>query len=300
MRLITFLWLVSLCFTCCGQSGKSQKDKDTSATESVLDMQLDKRDGVSQSDYEKGLMILSQVRDRRDQGDTMISSDYWNMTIALLKLKENPNLISRHFNKAAELDAVTICTYCEYMENNAQETQAEFLSQIPDVFNAFYPACKNAKGQSESFDINKYITDNNLDKDLVKLIHAVNANDKKYRFDKETDWSQQTPLDKRNQEIVDSLYSVYGKYVGRSLVGGRYASVMWAVVQHSDLKMMEKYLPIVHKAVRDRELPTSGPLKMLVDRVHWIKYKNQIFGSQVDVPMADEETRNAVRKKYNL
>lgn len=62
---------------------------------------------------------------------------------------------------------------------------------------------------------------------------------------------------------------------------------------------MEKYLPIVQKAVEDKELDVV-PLKMLIDRIYSQKEKYQIFGSQMGVKMASETIRQGVIEKYNL
>jgi hypothetical protein len=63
--------------------------------------------------------------------------------------------------------------------------------------------------------------------------------------------------------------------------------------------MMEQFLPVVQKAVADKELAVN-PLKMLIDRVYAIRTKQQISGSQGGVPLADETTRAAVMQKYGL
>ncbi|WP_312406369.1 hypothetical protein [Brevundimonas sp.] len=67
---------------------------------------------------------------------------------------------------------------------------------------------------------------------------------------------------------------------------------MWAVIQHSDLEMMEEYLPVVQQAVADAQLEAT-PLKMLIDRVHAIRHGTHVFGSQVGVPLADGQIRSA-------
>lgn len=42
---------------------------------------------------------------------------------------------------------------------------------------------------------------------------------------------------------------MYGVCLGRSLVGKEYETVMGAVIQHAEPEMMERYLPVVHRAV---------------------------------------------------
>jgi len=76
---------------------------------------------------------------------------------------------------------------------------------------------------------------------------------------------------------------------------------MWAVIQHSNLEMMERYLPVIQKAVKDKEL-NIVPLKMLIDRFYGLKYGYQIFGSQsgFGFEMADEKTRKEIELKYGI
>ena len=39
---------------------------------------------------------------------------------------------------------------------------------------------------------------------------------------------------------------------------------------------------------------------MLLDRIYWLKYNYQIFGSQVEVRLANEQIRADVIEKYKL
>ena len=66
--------------------------------------------------------------------------------------------------------------------------------------------------------------------------------------------------------------------------------------------MMEKYLPVVHIAVKEKELSTT-PLKMLIDRYYGLKYGYQVFGSQSSdfgFKMADEKKRKEIKLKYGI
>jgi selenocysteine-specific translation elongation factor len=113
------------------------------------------------------------------------------------------------------------------------------------------------------------------------------------------DQVKQRPFDIQNEQRIDSLYAVYKTYIGKTLVGKDYESVMWSVIQHSDIHTMERYLPQISKAVEQKELSTE-PLKMLIDRIYTVKYQYQIFGSQLGVPVADEKTKSEVIKNYKL
>ena len=77
---------------------------------------------------------------------------------------------------------------------------------------------------------------------------------------------------------------------------------MWSVIQHSPLEDMERYLPIVANAVKKEDLP-KAPLKMLIDRIHQLRFGYQIFGSQIinseeGVEIAPDGIREMVKRKY--
>ena len=76
---------------------------------------------------------------------------------------------------------------------------------------------------------------------------------------------------------------------------------MWAVIQHSNVNTMEKYLPIVHKAVTEYET-NATLLKMLTYRLFGLKYGYQVFGSQseFEFELADEQTAKTICEKYGL
>ena len=137
---------------------------------------------------------------------------------------------------------------------------------------------------------------NQLDFELVNIIKSVSENDQKYRT---ADMEKQHDIDFKNQKIIDSLFINHKTYIGKTLVGDKYQSAMWAVIQHSYIEMMEKYLPIIQNAVKEEELSVV-PLKMLIDRVYWINNGYQIFGSQAGVDLADKKTRTEIAKEYGV
>jgi len=141
---------------------------------------------------------------------------------------------------------------------------------------------------------------NNLNVNIVKLMHSVRENDQKYRSqDYKKNLEKQNKLDSLNLSIIDSLYKKYNIYIGKSLVGEKLEHVMWLVIQHSNINKMEEYLPIIVNAVKNKEL-SPIPLAMLLDRIYTIKDGYQIFGSQMGVKLGDESIREKVKFKYGL
>lgn len=161
--------------------------------------------------------------------------------------------------------------------------------------------CQNSNiEESTEVDLKAYSSENNLDYNLVELISNISKLDQEYRSSEEKIYLKKQPaLDKRNQKLIDSLFNKHQKYIGKTLVGEKFESVMWSVIQHSNLEMMEKYLPIIQKAVQEDNL-NQTPFKMLIDRIYSQKENYQIFGSQGGVELASEEIRKKVIAKYKI
>ncbi len=145
-------------------------------------------------------------------------------------------------------------------------------------------------------DLNTYILEGGYNERLIVELDRIARLDQKYRLSNNLD--QQIPLDRQNTLDIEAIIKKYG-YPGRKLVGERYESVAWAVLQHADLSYQEKYLPVIHKAVQDNQLP-EVPLKMLIDRIYYKKTGFQIFGSQAGVDFANDSVIEDVKKKYSI
>ena len=92
-------------------------------------------------------------------------------------------------------------------------------------------------------------------------------------------WALQNAADSLNTLRICELIDEKG-YPGRSLVGDGHASTAFLVIQHADLEIQEKYLPVITKAADDGEVRWSS-VALLVDRVNMRNGKPQIYGSQV-------------------
>lgn len=92
-------------------------------------------------------------------------------------------------------------------------------------------------------------------------------------------WSLQNAADLVNTERIVSILEESG-YPGKSLVGPGQASTAFLVIQHADLEIQEKYLPIISAAADKGEVSWSS-VALLVDRVNVRNDRPQIYGSQV-------------------
>ncbi|WP_299338720.1 DUF6624 domain-containing protein [uncultured Psychroserpens sp.] len=136
------------------------------------------------------------------------------------------------------------------------------------------------------------------DPELIKAITEIKLADSKFRDAGDINMDKQRLIDNENMVKIDALHDKYNCYIGKSMVGKDLSYVMWSVIQHSNLTFMEKYLPVVNKAILDKELD-KNVIKMLVDRIYTIKHDKQIFGSQLGVEIATDTEALALKEKYS-
>lgn len=254
---------------------------------------------ISKEDFDYASMIIKETKSAtKNNPDNFNLSDYFNILSAFLTLKESEENIKTAFNKFKNADGS--CEYVLSFENSINKNakfdiiRADYLEKLKD--------CKQDSNVENKFNIEEYCKTNNLDLALVKKIHQVKIDDQKYRNESSEELkSEQLKLDKKNQEIINSLYNKHNIYLGKSLVGEKFESVMWAVIQHSNTEMMAEYLPIIQEAVKEKELD-EGPLKMTIDRYYGLKYGFQIFGSQsgFGFELANEKKRKEIKLKYGI
>jgi hypothetical protein len=93
-------------------------------------------------------------------------------------------------------------------------------------------------------------------------------------------WKTIIYYDSVNLIKVTDIIDKYG-WVGPDVVGGRGSSAIFLVIQHSDIKVQDKYLPMMREAVKNKKAQPSS-LALLEDRVALRHGKKQIYGSQVN------------------
>jgi hypothetical protein len=262
----------------------------------VLEYKPTQREGVTTEKFDYAKMILSETKkDVEKNWRSFNVLNYFNVLSAFLELKEPERNVQIAFNRFK--NAAGSCDYVVSFWIKVADNPK--YSIIRNAFAEAEKECQSKKIVEVPFNVEDYAKANSLNLNLVKQIIEINENDQLYRSDEDIDWSKQTPLDLKNQQQIEELFKKHKTYIGSKLVGKKYESIMWSVIQHSNLKM-GKYLSIVHNAVKANNLD-STPLKMLIDRIYSLKFKYQIFGSQgAGVRLADEKTLNNVKKKYGL
>lgn len=86
-------------------------------------------------------------------------------------------------------------------------------------------------------------------------------------------------VDERNTKRVTAILDERG-YPSPKLVGSTASLTAFLVIQHSDLAVQEKYLPLLRQATQRGELAPSS-LALLEDRILTRRDKPQRYGSQV-------------------
>jgi hypothetical protein len=114
--------------------------------------------------------------------------------------------------------------------------------------------------------------------------------------------------DSLNLIEVESILSKYG-WLGIDEIGSQGNTTLFMVIQHSDQKHQEKYLPVMKLAVKNGKA-SSRHLALLEDRVLLQQGKRQIYGSQLSwnmktnqyylAPLEDPDNVDKRRKEAGL
>ena len=291
MRQLAILTLLSLTIACDGQQTQEKGLTTVNFDSQILNYQPTHGDGVHQDKINEAFRLLAEIKGRIKKNKSLDRADYWNLLVVfndLQKSKENVDVVFEKF--------VNSEGKCEYLES-FQPFFEKFNARLEQKLENQLETCTDDSSSKKEKKSNprNYARSKGLNENLVEEIHLIGIDDQKDRFKPEI----QNPLDIKNQKKIDALYAKHKTYIGVSLVGDKYKSVMWQVIQHSNLNYMEKYLPVVVVAVEEKELG-PGALKYLIDRIYTEKYNYQIFGSQQNIKLAKEATRNQVKKEFKI
>ncbi len=129
--------------------------------------------------------------------------------------------------------------------------------------------------------------------ELAKELGAIFVEDQKYRqmidsvmqahggesAEVKALWEKIALVDSLNTARVSEILDTHG-WLGAKAVGQTGNSALFLVVQHADIAVQEKYLPVMREAVKSGNARGSS-LALLEDRVLMRHGKKQIYGSQV-------------------
>lgn len=116
-------------------------------------------------------------------------------------------------------------------------------------------------------------------------------------------------VDEKNSKSIQQIIDKYG-WVGSDKVGNEGNRTIFLTIQHvDDLIVQQKYLPILEKAIKDKNAD-PWHLAFLTDRIRMNQGKKQIYGSQVIhykeakksfvVPLENPEHVDELRKQVGL
>lgn len=254
----------------------------------------DQKASVSDQDYKLVERILRESTANVAQDNGQIRwSDYWNFAYAYTLAQQDKDLVASFLTKSRQLDPALF----DELIRRKQKTAARWRKYLGEerYLAALAKAINDPDSliQMESSEV-KPAEYTALEKELL----IIREDDQRYRKTEGRLDPRQTQLDRRNLEKIDSLYAVHGSYLGADLVRRSLQHEMWAVIQHSTIDDMIRYLPVIRKATACGQIGGEGPLKMLVDRICALKHDVQLFGSQGGVPMAEDSQSVKLRNLY--
>ena len=174
---------------------------------------------------------------------------------------------------------------------NAHYTDYNHLTTDPDLESLHTDArWKDVCSQVKQ---NKEKDEAGLDQHLVATLDTIFRNDQQYRLQinpvaekygrdsKEMKdlWKTINENDSIDLIKVTAIIDKYG-WPGPDVVGQQGNQAVFLVIQHTDIKTQEKYLPMMREAVKNKKAAASS-LALLEDRVALRQGKKQIYGSQV-------------------
>lgn len=146
---------------------------------------------------------------------------------------------------------------------------------------------------------NKEKAEKDLDKPLVAILDSIRKEDQIYRkqigeieekYGRDSEeikahWRIINKKDSINLIKIEKILDKRG-WLGADIIGRQGNSTLFLVIQHSDLEIQLKYLPMMRDAVQKGNANASS-LALLEDRVALRQGNRQIYGSQIG---RDQET----------
>ena len=99
-------------------------------------------------------------------------------------------------------------------------------------------------------------------------------------------WKIINKIDSINLIQIEKIINEFG-WLGKDIIGTKGNATLFLVIQHSNQKTLEKYLPVMRDAVKNGKAYPSD-LALLEDRVALGQGKKQIYGSQI---ITDDKTK---------
>lgn len=177
-----------------------------------------------------------------------------------------------------------IATKANYMDYGHITTDTDLNSLHNDI--RWQPLLDIIKQNKDKYEVN-------FNKPLVAQLDSIHIEDQKYRQqideiekkfglnskEVKAQWTIINKKDSMNLVKVKAILDKYG-WLGEDVVGKQGNSTLFLVIQHSNQKDQEKYLPMMRDAVKTGKANGSS-LALLEDRIALRQGKKQIYGSQI-------------------
>lgn len=175
---------------------------------------------------------------------------------------------------------------------------------------------------SIGFSLGQTPTENNLDSLLVAVLDTIYKDDQLYRqqikeiessFGRNSDEMAAhrnliNTMDSINILKVQKILNQHG-WLGPDTIGTEGNATLFLVIQHADLEIQERYLPLMRDAVNKGNAKSSN-LALLEDRIAIRNGRKQIYGSQIGrdkdsneyyvLPLIDPDNVNQRRFQVGL
>lgn len=92
-------------------------------------------------------------------------------------------------------------------------------------------------------------------------------------------WELKHLINQKNVQRIEEIIAEHG-WPKSSVVKGSAAGTVFLVIQHADIEIQKKYLPLMKEAANNNEARWSS-LALLIDRVNLREGGKQIYGSQI-------------------
>jgi len=224
------------------------------------------------------------------------------------------NTYIAYFHLKAPADTVFKYMHLAIQDDPVNECNTIFKSEY-----AFFKIAGQSYNPSK-MQIVKSLCDSlyaSFDSTLMDILTVMYENDQKYRKDSKYDpsvkgnekyWEEQATLDAVNQMLLQKIIDRRG-YPGRQMVGNELEEVAFLVIQHADVKMQEKYLPVIKEAI-DRKQLYKNVYPLLIDKIRMRRHLPQIYGTQLIFnkkkdryelyKVEDLKNIDTLREEYNL
>ena len=146
------------------------------------------------------------------------------------------------------------------------------------------------------------------DQGLRRQISEIEANYGRDSAEMRAHWKKIQEKDSINLIKIQQILDTRG-WLGADVIGRQGNSTLFLVIQHSDLAVQEKYLPMMREAVKKGNA-SPGSLALLEDRVALRQGEKQIYGSQIGqnsetaeyyvLPLEDPENVDQRREEVGL